>query len=261
MLERVFFLVLALALTGVAWSQDQASEQSTTGGTDQALEQVQDQVGEQAYAEPDADKVDDLASKLNDISPSDPGYEAYQKGVKAKEDGKVEEAEVYFQEAMDASGTDNDIYWAALEEVSFRLPLLRAKDMIAKEDWQDLEELLEALLEENRSDKEKTVYLLRLISQLRDIVPDGTAGQKSGTEDGRETMGQVERVLQRFHAENGRFPRGYDELNRVLPADEYPLENYDIVDYVSRNGFYGLTLRSKSDPDNLITVENTGLLK
>jgi hypothetical protein len=237
-LHRLLVLALTLAVVPAAWAQDAETLQDSASGTGAGATE---------------------SSPLEGVSASEPGYQALAAGLKAKEAGDLEKAEVYLREALDSAGTDGDVYWVALEELSFRLPLARAEDMIANEEWKELEALLETLVEENRSDDQKSLYLFKLIAQLREHVP--APGIPLSGENSRETLDHVEEALQRFLAENGHYPQNYEELNEILPADQFPLLDYDIVNYVSQGRAYGLTLRSKADPDNVLVVEKTGLLE
>ena len=73
--------------------------------------------------------------------------------------------------------------------------------------------------------------------------------------------GQVEEALQRYRREHDEYPRGYEELNQLLPADTPPLEQHDIISY-SRNGpGFRLEIRAKKPPYSTFRIEKTGLLR
>lgn len=253
-LDRLVIMALLLGLAPVATQAqepDQEPDNQTVQPRGQEPPPSGDGVGET--------HEDEKSSPLDGISSSEPGYGALVRALNAKEDGNLDKAEVYLREAMDSADSDGQVYWLALEELSFRLPLERAQNMIANEEWQELEALLKTLVAENQSDEQKSMYLLKLIAQLQDHVSAPGISRSGG--NGRETIGHIESALQRFLAEYGHYPRDYEELNELLPADQFPLSGYDIVHYVSRDQAYGLTLRSKSNPENVLTVEKTGLLK
>lgn len=194
-------------------------------------------------------------------SASDPGFDSLSAGRKAREAGDLEQASTHFQDALIRAVPGGPVQRAAQEELSYRLPLARVEALIADEQWRAVDESLGRLLERHESDDAKSVYLLRLIGQLQERAPDDAGDRERRSGNGREVMQNVEAHLERFLAKNGRYPSGYDELNKVLPPDQAPLSEYDIVDYVTRGRAYGLTLRSKEDPDNVIQVQKTGLMQ
>lgn len=205
-------------------------------------------------------RTDEEMRNRDGVSASDPGYQSLSAGRKAKEAGNLEEAATHFQDALLRAVPGSNVYGSAREELDFRLPLRRVENLIANEQWQEVDESLGRLLERHDSDQNKSLYLLRLISQLQERVPDDASERNAGR-DGRAVMENVERTLERFRVEKGRYPNGYAELNEVLPADQDPLSQYDIVEYVTEGRAYGLTLRNKEDPDNVIKVQRTGLLQ
>lgn len=203
--------------------------------------------------------------RAQDITPEKvsgprPAVEALAAGRRAKGERNLARAEIHFQEALAEAERGGEVYEAALEELTYHLPLMRVERYVLSGQWRSAEQSLQDLLEQHQSDEEKSKHLVGLIAKLRDRSP-AQGGVYTQRDAGRTTVERVEQRLDRFLAEHGRYPRGYDELNEILPAGRYPLEDYDIVHYVGRGRAYGLTLRSRSDPDNLLQVQRTGLVR
>lgn len=197
---------------------------------------------------------------MGEASASQPAVEALAAGRRAKGERNLARAEAYFQDALAAAERGGEVYEAALEELTYHLPLMRVERYVRRGQWQNAEQSLQDLLEQHQSDDEKSQHVVSLIAKLRDRTP-AQGGVYARPDGGRRVIEHIERTLERFLAEHHRYPRGYDELNELLPAGRYPLENYDIVHYVGDRRAYGLTLRSKSNPDNLLTVQKTGLVQ
>ena len=194
-----------------------------------------------------------------EVSGSQAALEALAEGRRAKGEGNLALAEVHFRDALAAAEYGGDTYQTALEELTYQLPLMRVERYVLGAQWQRAEQSLQDLLERHQSDEEKSRHLVQLIANLRKRAP--AQGDVYAPEGGHKVVRQVEQTLDRFLEEHGRYPSGYRELNEILPAGRYPLEEYDIVHYVARGKSYGLTIRSRSDPGNLMYVQRTGLMK
>lgn len=210
-------------------------------------------------AAPGAVPAQDDAAR-QELSGAPPAVEALSAGRRAKGERNLARAEVHFTEALTSAERGGEVYETALEELTYHLPLMRVERYVLEGQWRSAEQSLRDLLDQHQADEEKSRHLVGLIARLRDRSP-AEGGVYPQRDAGRTTVERVERTLDRFLAEHGRYPRGYDELNEILPAGRYPLEDYDIVHYVGRGRGYGLTLRSKADPDNLLSVQKTGLVQ
>ena len=189
-----------------------------------------------------------------------PAAAALAAGRRAKGERDLAGAEAHFQDALAAAERGGDVYEVALEELTYHLPLMRVERYVLAGQWKNAEQSLQDLLERHQSDEEKSQHLVGLIAKLRDRSPV-EGGVYARPDAGRKVVQHIERTLDRFLDEHGRYPRGYDELNKILPAGRYPLGEYDIVHYVGGGRAYGLTLRSKTNPDNLLSIQRTGLVQ
>lgn len=194
------------------------------------------------------------------VSGPGPAVQALDAGRRAKGERDLAQAEAHFQDALAAAERGGEVYRAALEELTYYLPLMRVERDVLEGQWQKAERLLQDLLEWHRDDENKSEHLVGLLAELRDRRPS-QGGVYTRKEAGQRVVEMVQRRLDRYRDKHGRYPHGYDELNEILPAGRYPLDDFDIVRYVGRGGSYGLTLRSKADPANQLTVQKTGLVQ
>lgn len=193
---------------------------------------------------------------------SQASMEALVAGLLAMREQNLELAETLFEKALATEPEEggDQIHGTAREGLTYHLPLRRLERYVATKQWARAEQLLQNLREQHRDDEAKSAHLQHLTAKLRDgtLVPGDTNPRSF---DGRRVVHEVEQTLDRFLAEHGRYPGGYEELNEILPAGEYPLIHYDIVHYVGRGRAYDMRLRSRTSPDRLLTVQRTGLVQ
>lgn len=190
-------------------------------------------------------------------SATQPAYEALSAGREAKSDGDLAEAEEEFKRALELSQRGSEQYQAAVEELTFHLPFLRAEGYVRTEQWLKAERLLEDLLQTHQNDIRKSEELTQLIALLRESARSRTEAKRPG----REVIRYVEGKLDAFQQEKGRYPRNYEELDTLLAAEGSPFEDYEVVHYVGTGGAYGLTLRGRDDPENVLTLQRTGVVE
>lgn len=186
--------------------------------------------------------------------------EALVAGILAMRHDNLLLAERFFHQALGADEGGSRVRDKATEELSYRLPLKRVERHLESEEWEQAERLLEDLRERHRSDQQKARQLDHLLARLRDgaLHPDAVGAQAG---DRRAVVRDIERTLEAFVEDNGRYPSGYEELNEILPSGEPPLIDYEIVHYTGNSRAYGLTLRNTVNPENLLTVQSTGLIE
>jgi len=199
----------------------------------------------------------DGTQRQNLSTAAQPAYEALSAGRQAMSQGELERAEEELEKVLDFSQRGSKQYQAAVEALTFELPFLRAEGFVDTGEWLKAERLLEDLLRRSQNDVKKTERLAQLIAVLRENARAATAARRPG----RAALGYVEEKLDQFRGETGRYPADYEELEALLEADGSPLEDYEIVDYVARGGAYGVTLRGKSNPDHVLTVQRTGRVR
>ena len=253
-------MVLCLGLSSLAWCDaehpSRAAEEPGSGSA--AVSRVGPP--DQRQAQVQAHGADQGEPPAGSGAPASEGAAALSRGRREKGEGHLALAEAQFQKALASARRGSEVYEAALEELSYQLPLMRVQRYLLAGERRKAGRLLEELLQEHKTDEKKSRHLVELIARLR--KSGGTQGDvypQPGS--GHRTITAVEQTLNRFYKEHGRYPRDYDELNQVLPPDRFPLSDYDIVHYVENGHAYGLTLRSKSEPDNILSVQDTGLVQ
>lgn len=191
---------------------------------------------------------------------SEASMEALVAGLLAMRHQNLELAETLLERALATEPGSAGVHDTARDGLTYHLPLRRVERYVAAKQWGRAEQLLRDLQERHRDDEAKSGHLRQLMAKLRDgtLTPEDT---KPDSFDGRRVVQEIEETLDRFLAENGRYPGGYEELNEILPADQYPLLQYDIVHYVGRGRAYDLRLRSRANPNRLLTVQRTGLVQ
>lgn len=191
---------------------------------------------------------------------SQASMEALVAGLVAMRQQNLELAETLLERALATEPGNPGVHDTARDGLTYHLPLRRVERYVTAKQWGRAERLLRELQERHRDDEAKSGHLRQLMAKLRDgTLTPGDA--KPDSFDGRRVVQEIEETLDRFLAENGRYPGGYEELNEVLPADQYPLLQYDIVHYVGRGRAYDLRLRSRANPNRLLTVQRTGLVQ
>lgn len=89
----------------------------------------------------------------------------------------------------------------------------------------------------------------------------GANAAPAGYDNPDDALIEIEKRLNGFKSNTGRYPLGYRELNELLPAGQPPLGKVDIIYYVSRYGGFIVTVRDKDDPSTEVTIQRTGLIQ
>lgn len=185
---------------------------------------------------------------------------AFDAGVENKRRGNLTQAERNFSEALRYAPTNSELRRRALDELEYELPLLKVQRLVFAGHREAAELELERLLEVHSEHAQRRPQLEQILANLDQLTRD-QAPQSRQSEDGQYVMAQVRSRLADFHAKNARYPAGYRELNRLLPADQPPLTHFDIINYSVARGGFTLILRSKTDEQNTLTIQKTGLLR
>lgn len=194
-------------------------------------------------------------------STTTPEEKALTAGFESKEKRELSKAAEYFQKAIALAEPESSVYQSATDELEYHLPLMWAERFVLNQNWLAAEQKLNQLLQRYQDDEKRSRHLVDLIARLRASQQNQQQQTYVDPGQGRQALENVAQILQRFFQERQRFPRDYAELNNLLPANKYPLNEYDIVHYTSVGEAYGLTLRSKLNPENVLTLQRTGLVQ
>jgi hypothetical protein len=185
---------------------------------------------------------------------------AFDAGVDNKRRGNLKQAEQNFNEAFRYAPKNSELRQRALDELEYELPLLNVQRLVLTGHGLAAELELKKLLEAHAEHPQRRTQLEKILANL-DQLTRSQQPQSSRTQDGQYVMEQVRRRLAEYHAQNEGYPAGYRELNRLLPADTPPLDYFDVIHYTTIRGGFTLVLRSKTDRQNTLTIQKTGLLR
>jgi hypothetical protein len=72
---------------------------------------------------------------------------------------------------------------------------------------------------------------------------------------------QVRGILEGYRRARGRYPVGYRELNDILPPNRPPLQHFLVGHYRGTGTGYLLVLRNRYDTNQVLTLQDTGMLR
>ena len=186
-------------------------------------------------------------------------HDALLNGRNHKRRGDLLAAIRAYQEAYIYSAPDSYIRTEARDELQFHLPLMRVHQLLLAGEREEAETIVKRLQAFHGEDAERQKVLGEVLARVQD--PAFLPAPKPKPASAEQVMDRVRQKLEVFRRENDDYPRGYTELNELLPANTPPLDQFDIVSY-SRNGSgYRLEIRAKRHPYNTYKIEKTGLLR
>ncbi len=186
--------------------------------------------------------------------------DALNRGRVSKGQGDLEGATEHFQQALTLAPPDSEVARQARDEVEYYVPLMAVQQAYFAGDFNAAESILQELIERYRADPDRHGQLSQILATLQQ-ARTATGGGRAGNAAGRQVISKaVVAALEEFRRKTGHYPSGYRELNEILPADQTPLTDYDIVQYIASGEGYHLVLRSKGEPQDTINLYSTGLL-
>lgn len=199
---------------------------------------------------------------VTDTQASEDSYpaaqQAFELGAELKHQGNFPGAAAHFRRVLQLVDSSSDLGNAAEQELLLYLPILEAQRLVVSGDAKRAQEVLHHAVQLNRNQPER----LRLLNEmLRNISLLQGMGANDKDVDGQVVLKKVEAILIEHRARTGSYPRSYEELNGILPADRAPLEHYDIVHYSGGRNQFVLSLRSKTNQADRLTLHKTGLLR
>lgn len=186
---------------------------------------------------------------------------AFEAGVDNKRRGNLKQAEQNFNDAFRYAPKNSELRQRALDELEYELPLLEVQRLVFAGHGVAAELELKKMLEAHAEHPQRRTQLEKILANLDQLTRAQQQQESGRSQDGQYVMEQVRRRLADYHAQNERYPASYRELNRLLPADAPPLDYFDVIHYTSTRGGFTLVLRSKTDHQNTLTIQKTGLLR
>ena len=141
-------------------------------------------------------------------------------------------------------------------ELEYAMPLLQAKELMVMGKPEEAEVILQGLAEKFSTDQRRVdeiTALLGALSQSRLLAASKLNNERDVTRDVRKRINE-------YYRKNGVFPN-FSEMNKILPPGDAVLQNYEIVYFKAVPNAYRLVLRNVYNPQNMLKIEATGLLK
>ncbi len=189
----------------------------------------------------------------------DAAVKAIERGRSFKRRGYFDEAREQFEIARQLAPAGSEVQAQATLELHYQLPLVEIQHRVNAGDLDGAERILQAMVTLNQEQPER---LQQIETMLRNLgLMRGATSVVPIAVDHKTVIEQVRRRLEVFRREQGRYPAGYRELNAALPANRPPLEHFVVNHYADQGNGYVLVLRNRYDPEQTLTLQNTGLLR
>ncbi len=205
-----------------------------------------------------------MATPVHAAEPEKPAalavaVKALERGRLLKQRGYFDEAREQFEIALQLAPESSEANSQAKLELHYRLPLVEIQHRVSAGDLDGAEEILNGMAAMNRDQPER---LQKINTMMRNLeLMRGAAIVRPTSVDHSTVIRQVRRVLEVFRRKQGRYPVGYRELNQALPANQPPLEHFVVNHYTGQGSGYVLVLQNRYDPKQVLTLQNTGLLR
>ncbi len=199
------------------------------------------------FADPEASTKSQVAQK------------AFARGQEFKRRGYYKQAWEQFEIARQIAPEDSPTRGRAEQELNYHLPLKQIQDRVNTGDFDRAEQLLNELLLTNQSAPDRISNIKTMLQNLK--LMRSTSAGRSLAVDHNVVVRQVRGLLEDFRRARGRYPIGYRELNNVLPPNRPPLQQFLVRHYEGTGAGYVLSLRNKFDPDQVLTIQKTGILR
>lgn len=182
--------------------------------------------------------------------------EALQESQKYQKDGLFGLAKIVLVHGIDLAKSSGQPFSELSNELEYEMPVLQAKELLVLGKPGEAEKILSELAEKFSADQRRSAEINALQSALAQSRLLASARQ----DNEEEVTRAVRERLGRYYDQYDAFPV-YSVLNKLLPPGDSALQNYEIVYYKVVPNAYRLVLRNLHNPDNLIRIEATGLIK
>lgn len=182
--------------------------------------------------------------------------EALQESQKYQKEGLFGMAKIVLVHGIDLAKSSGQSFSELSNELEYEMPVLRAKELLVLGKPDEAEKILSELAEKFTDDQRRSAEITALQSALAQSRLLASARQ----DNEEEVTRAVRERLSRYYDQYDAFPV-YSALNKLLPPGDSALQNYEIVYYKAVPNAYRLVLRNLHNPDNLIRIEATGLIK
>jgi len=182
--------------------------------------------------------------------------EALEKSREYQQNGQFGLAKLVLQHGIELAKTPGAEFTAITDELEYAMPILQAKELLVMGKPDEADAILEGLAKRFSSDQKRIDEVTALrgaLKQSRFLAAARRNNEQDVTRDVRKRMSA-------YYRQHGAFPR-YTELNRLLPANDKVLQNYEIIYFKSVPNAYRMVLQNLYNKENLLKIEATGLIK
>ena len=199
----------------------------------------------------------ELSAKMQALLQAiDTPEKALQKSQEYQQNGQFGLAKIVLQHGMELAKAKDSSFDELTNELEYAMPLLQAKELLVVGQPDQAEEILLGLAEKFATDQKRSDE----ISALQGALSQSRLLASARRDNEREVTHEVRKRLSEFYRQHGVFP-SFTELNKLLPPDDPVLQNYEIIYFKAAPNAYRLVLRNLHNPENLLKIEATGLIK
>ncbi len=184
---------------------------------------------------------------------------ALERGRMFKQRGQFKQAWEQFEIARQLAPHSSPYRQQAEQELNYDLPLMQIQYRVNAGDLEGAEQLLNDLLVLNQSEPGRLTEINTMLQNLK--LMRSAASGRSVSIDHSAVVQQVRRILEDYRRTRGRYPVGYGELNDTLPPNRPPLQHFLVGHFRGTGDGYLLVLRNKYDTNQVLTIQNTGMLR
>lgn len=182
--------------------------------------------------------------------------EALEQSREYQQNGQFGLAKIVLLHGIELAKTSADDSAALTDELEYAMPLLQAKELLVIGKPDEAEVILEDLASKFNSDQRRTDE----ISALRGALEQSRFLATARRDNEQDVTRAVRKRMGSYYKQHGAFP-DYAELNRLLPANDKVLQNYEIIYFKSVPNAYRMVLRNLYNKENLLKIEATGLIR
>ncbi|MEA1888345.1 MAG: hypothetical protein U9N50_01005 [Pseudomonadota bacterium] len=173
-----------------------------------------------------------------------------------QQNGQFGLAKIVLLHGIELTKTSADDSAALTDELEYAMPLLQAKELLVIGKPDEAEVILEDLASKFNTDQRRADE----ISALRGALEQSRFLATARRDNEQDVTRAVRKRMGSYYKQYGAFPV-YAELNRLLPANDKVLQNYEIIYFKSVPNAYRMVLRNLHNKENLLKIEATGLIK
>ncbi len=184
---------------------------------------------------------------------------ALARATQLMEAARFDFAAAFLRRALELAGpTETELAGRVRATLEIGLPLAQARQYLISGYPEAADQVLRTAAAANAGDPARLAQISELLTQVAAVREAAARERQTGE---RTVLEQVAVILQRYRAEFGHYPPGFGELNRVLPPDRGPLTRFDIVSYQASGDRMSIVLRAKDNPENILNLHDTGLVR